>query len=291
MVLRWLAGLTALVLVTGACGGDDDDQVAGGPTQVVAAFYPIAWAAEQIGGDAVAVQNLTSAGAEPHDLELTTQDVDDIEDADLVVVMGDGFQPGVEDAADRRSADTLVILDHLDVDTDDPHVWLDPVLMGDIVDEIEGALAGADPEHASEYAARADALHGEIDALDAEYRAGLADCDRHLIMTAHEAFGHLAQQYGLEQHAIAGVDPEKEPDADRIAQLADLVQEHGVTTVFTEELVSPDVAEALAREAGVKTATLNPLEGLTDDERAAGDDYLSVMRANLEKLRTALGCH
>jgi zinc transport system substrate-binding protein len=289
MVLRWRAGLTALVLVTAACA-PGDDQAADGRTNVVAAFYPIAWAAEQIGGDAVAVQNLTTAGAEPHDLELTTRDVDDIEDADLVIVMGKGFQPGVEDVADRRSSDTLSILDHLDVDTDDPHVWLDPVLMGDIVDEIEDALAAADPTHGSAYADRAEALHAELDALDAEYRAGLAGCDRDLIVTAHEAFGHLAQQYGLQQHAIAGVDPEQEPHADRIAQLADLVKEHGVTTVFAEQLVSPDVAEALAREAGVKTETLNPLEGLTADERAAGDDYLSVMRANLEKLRTALGC-
>jgi zinc transport system substrate-binding protein len=94
----------------------------------------------------------------------------------------------------------------------------------------------------------------------------------------------------LEQVSIAGVDPEQEPDAGRIAKLADLVKERGVTTVFTEELVSPEVAETLAREAGVKTETLNPLEGLTDAERAAGDDYLSVMRANLEKLRAALGC-
>ncbi|HEX5097700.1 MAG TPA: zinc ABC transporter substrate-binding protein [Acidimicrobiia bacterium] len=290
MVLRILAGLTALVLVTGACGRDDDDQASDGQPRVVAAFSPVAWAADQIGGGAVAVQNLTPAGAEPHDLELTTGDVDDIEDADLVIVMGHDFQPGVEDAADRRSSGTLRLLDHLDVDTDDPHVWLDPIVMGDIVDEIERALATVDPPHASEFAANAAALHAELDTLDGEYRSGLGDCERDLIVTSHEAFGHLARRYGLEQHAIAGVDPEQEPNANRIAELADLVEEHGVTTIFTEELVSPRVAESLAREAGVQTETLNPLEGLTDDERAAGDDYLSVMRANLEKLRTALGC-
>ena len=289
MVLRWAAGIVALALISTACA-PDDDSAADGRTRVVASFYPIAWAAEQIGGADVDVQNLTPAGAEPHDLELTTRAVDDIEDADLVVVMGRDFQPGVEDAADRRSSDTLRLLDHLDVDTDDPHVWLDPLLMNQMVDQVGDALAAVDPEHASEYATRADALRGELDTLDADYRAGLADCDRDLIVTAHEAFGHVARRYGLEQHAISGVDPEQEPDADRIAELADVVKKYGVTTVFTEELVSPDVAETLAREAGVQTATLNPLEGLTDDERAAGDDYLSVMRANLEKLRTALGC-
>jgi zinc transport system substrate-binding protein len=162
--------------------------------------------------------------------------------------------------------------------------------MNDVVSRIEGALAAADPEHASEYADRADALQDELAVLDSDYRNGFTRCDSNVIVTAHEAFGPLAQRYNLVQHAIAGVDPEQEPDADRIAQLADVVKKYGVTTVFTEELVSPDVAEALAREAGVQTETLNPLEGLSDDERAAGDDYLSVMRTNREKLRTALGC-
>ena len=110
-------------------------------------------------------------------------------------------------------------------------------------------------------------------------------------MTAHEAFGWLATRYGLEQHAIAGIAPDEEPSADRIAELADLAEQDGVTTIFTETLVSPRVAETLAREAGgLKTKTLNPLEGLTDDDVAAGADYISVMRDNLQSLRAALGC-
>ena len=111
-----------------------------------------------------------------------------------------------------------------------------------------------------------------------------------MIVTAHEAFGHLAQRYGLRQEGVAGLSPDAEPDAQRIGQLTDLVKRDGVTTVFTEELVSPRIAKTLAREAGVRTETLNPLEGLTDRELRRGDDYVSVMDANLAKLHRALGC-
>jgi zinc transport system substrate-binding protein len=119
----------------------------------------------------------------------------------------------------------------------------------------------------------------------------LSDCDRAQIVTAHAAFGRLARRYGIEQHAIAGIAPDEEPSADRIAELADLAQRDGVTTIFTETLVSPRVAETLAREAGgLETATLNPLEGFGDDENDAGANYVSVMRDNLAALRVALGC-
>ena len=127
--------------------------------------------------------------------------------------------------------------------------------------------------------------------LDKEYRAGLADCDRRVIVTAHEAFGWLAARYDLDQHGVAGIDPEQEPDPERLADLADLARREGVTTVFTEELVSPKVARTLAREAGgLETRVLSPIESLTEDERARGDDYLDVMRTNLRRLRAALGC-
>jgi zinc transport system substrate-binding protein len=122
------------------------------------------------------------------------------------------------------------------------------------------------------------------------YRDGLAHCARRLIVTAHEAFGYLARRYGLRQEGVAGLSPDAEPDPERIAQLTDLARREGVTVVFTEELVSPRIADTLAREAGVHTDVLNPLEGLTDRERRAGANYITVMDDNLRKLRTALDC-
>jgi zinc transport system substrate-binding protein len=172
----------------------------------------------------------------------------------------------------------------------DPHVWLDPTLMAAIADEVGAALTRADPAGASVYQQNAAAYGAELEALHREFSDGLRDCDRRVIVTAHAAFGYLAARYGLMQEPIAGVSPEAEPDPRRLAELADLVKREGVTTILTEELVSPRVAETLAREAGVKTAVLNPLEGLTPEELTQGEDYASVMRQNLSTLRVALGC-
>jgi zinc transport system substrate-binding protein len=259
---------------------------------VVAAAYPLAWAAHQVGGRRVAVQNLTPAGAEPHDLELSTAQRDAVEDADVVLVLGEGFQPAVEAAASRRDGITVAVLERLRLGAaHDPPVWLDPRLMIDIVDEVADALRTAHPGARAAFARRAAATNDTLAALDRRYRDGLADCRQDTIVTSHEAFGHLAEAYGLRQEGVAGIAPDAEPDPRRLGELADLVRERGITTVFTEELVSPRIAQTLAREAGgVRTAVLNPLEGLTARELRAHDDYVSVMDANLVTLRTALEC-
>lgn len=254
---------------------------------VIASFYPIAWAAQQVGGQRVGVTNLTPAGAEPHDLELTPDQIDEVLDAKAVFELGRGFQPAVEQAAAQRDGATVQLLPP---GAKDPHVWLDPVRMATIVRTVQRELTKADPKGRAVYARNAARVLTELDALDTRFQDGLAHCERDVIVTAHEAFGHLAQRYGLRQEGVAGLSPDAEPDAQRIGQLTDLVKRDGVTTVFTEELVSPRIAKTLAREAGVRTETLNPLEGLTDRELRRGDDYVSVMDANLAKLQRALGC-
>jgi zinc transport system substrate-binding protein len=225
------------------------------------------------------VQNLTPPGVEPHDLELSPRQVDLVEEAAVVLTLGRDFQPAIERVA-KRNKGAVALLDRIGVAGDDPHVWLDPVLMKRVVEQVAIALAVTPPA----------AVLADLDALDARYRAGLAGCARHEIVTAHEAFGHLATRYGLTQRSIAGFSPEAEPDAARMAELADLIRRDGVTTVFTEELVSPRVAEALAREAGVRTDVLNPIEGLSKEEVKQGASYLTVMDSNLAKLRRALSC-
>ena len=280
----------ALVLLFAACGGDDDGGDSSGRIEVVASFYPLAFAAEQVGGDLVDVTDLTPAGAEPHDLELTTDQVDAIEDADLVLVLGDDFQPAVEEIAGRRDDGTVVVLDELGLDSDDPHVWLDPTYMQAIGSLIRDELAGVDASAAGRFRAMAETFDSELGALDDEMAAGLADCERREIVTAHDAFGWLAERYDLTPHPIAGLSPDQEPSAERIAELSELVEDEGVTTIFTESLVSPRVAETLAREAGgVKTAVLDPIEGLADDAEP-GSDYFSLMRADLAELQEGLGC-
>jgi zinc transport system substrate-binding protein len=256
---------------------------------VVAAFYPLAWAAEEIGGNSVDVQNLTPAGAEPHDVELKPREVAELQRADVVLYLSHGFQPAVEQAADAASGKRIDVLDGLglkagvgdEAGKTDPHVWLDPVLYAKVVRRIGTALGK--PKAAAQLAAR-------VLALDREYRTGLAHCSSNEFVTSHAAFGYLAARYGLVQLPITGIDPSSEPSPKRLAELARLVREKHIDTVFFERLVSPKLAEAVAREAGVKTAVLDPIEGLTPSEASAGATYLSIMRRNLSELRQVLHC-
>lgn len=303
----------ALAFIAAACGNGDETAASEGRVTVVASFYPIFEAAQRVGGDLVQPTNLTPAGSEPHDFELTTRDVDRLEDADLVLYFGRGFQPAVEATAERVRGRAVDLLgddanlappedghghaegeeeeEHEEEELEvDPHIWLDPTRYRNMVLAVAEALAQVDPANAPTYRANAQAYGAEIEELDRAYEAGLADCERRTMVTSHAAFGYLAERYGLVQESIAGLEPESEPDPQRLAELADDIRADGTTTIFFETLVSPRVAEALAREAGVATAALDPLEGLSDSDISAGVTYLSVMRANLEALRTALGC-
>lgn len=260
------------VLTLAGCAGNEDN---GSPT-VVAAFYPLAWAAERIGDDAVVV-NLTPPGAEPHDVELSPRDVQEIRDADLVLYVGSGFQPAVEDAVADREGPSLDVLDG----DRDPHVWLDPVRLAGVVTEIARTLGRAEP--GAELAA-------ELRRLDEDYRRGLERCERRTLVTTHGAFRHLAARYGLTQLSLAGRSPEAEPGPRELERLIEEVHDSGATTVFAEPLVSDRLAATVARESGARVAVLDPIEGLSEERLSAGEDYLSGMRDNLAALREALGC-
>ena len=299
-----LAGLLAVALTpTAAHATRSDHSDSKKKVTVTAAFFPLAAAVAQVGGSLVKVTNLTPAGVEPHDIELNTQQAESVLDADLAVMVGNGFQPQVEDIAADRSGPTLNVLKALPINAGDkkveegdataldPHVWLDPVLYQSVVDAIASALSKVDPNHAADYTANAAAYNAKLVALNTEYETGLANCSRQLLVTAHEAFGWLTQRYGLTPEGIAGISPDAEPNPQRLADLTDLVEKKGVTTIYTEDLVSPKVSRTLAREAGgLKTATLNPLEGLTAKQIKAGATYISEMQDNLQAIQKGLGC-
>jgi len=263
-------GVTLALAGCGGGSGDDSETVA-------AAFYPLAWAAEQIAAEGTEVANLTPPGAEPHDVELSPRDVEIIRDADLVIYAGGSFQPAVDDAVSERAGVSVDVLDG----ERDPHVWLDPVRFAELARKVGRVLVRPD---------RAELLADELGRLDQSFRRGLARCVRRTLVTSHAAFGHLAERYGLTQLSLAGASPEAEPGPRELERLIDDVRASGATTVFAEPLVSDRVAKTVAREAGAEVAVLDPLEGLSEDRLAAGEDYLTVMRANLAALREALGC-
>jgi zinc transport system substrate-binding protein len=279
MKIVLVLGLFTMLTASG-CGGNASGK--GGKKSVVAAFYPIAFAAAEIGGSRVDVANLTPPGVEPHDLEAKPSDVQKLESADLVLLMGHRFQPQLESAADKNH-NVVLLLDTsgLRRQDDDPHVWLDPNRFELIAERIGAALH--QPKRTATFVA-------ELHRLDGEYRAGLAHCARKEIVTSHEAFAYLAQRYGLEQIGITGVSPEAEPTPQALQHVIDVVRRTHATTVFFETLLSPRIADTVARETHTKTAVLDPIEGLTPSEADRGENYFTLMRQNLRNLRTALGC-
>ncbi|MBW3591020.1 MAG: metal ABC transporter substrate-binding protein [Actinobacteria bacterium] len=286
LVHRRFAAVAALLLwlVVAACSGDDGEPP---PPQVVAAFYPLQYVAENVAGDDAEVTSITPPGAEPHDLELTSSQIVEITGADLLVYVGDSFQPAVEDLLPEVEGETL---DALSVNPtisrpSDPHIWLDPVAMVSLTRQVGMRLAEIDPDHADDYDRRVSDLVETLNAVDDRFQGGLTLCDRRQIVTSHEAFGYMADRYHLEQISVGGVDPEQEQPPQRLAEVAGLVEELGVTTIFFERLIPPDVAETIAAETGAQTAQLDPLESPPES-----GDYPSAMMENLQALRSALGC-
>lgn len=285
--------MLCLLALCGCTANADDD----GRLRVLAAAYPFAWAAAQVGGADVRVDDLVRAGAEPHDVELSPRQVGAFEKADLVVYLG-GFQPAVDAAIEEADEPArLDLTDAVDVrpfssdltgegeSGTDPHVWLDPVRMASIVREITTALGRRDPTHATTYEERAGRTLAQLSDLDRSIRTSLASCRQREIVTAHGAFAYLAGRYGLRQVGVAGISPDAEPSPGRIARVARYAREHHVRTVFFGSDVDPKLADVVAREVGAATALLDPVEGV-----AAGDDYLSVMRRNAAALHEGLSC-
>jgi zinc transport system substrate-binding protein len=309
-----VAGLAALASVTLAgCGDSGSDNASGGSAKVdvAASFYPLEFVAKKVGGDDVAVQTLTAPGVEPHDLELTPQQVGTLADAKLVL-FEKGLQPAVDEAVEQNAKDAGFDVSgpakledtgvaheeegeaHADEakhegESDlDPHFWLDPIKLADVADAVATKLAETDSAHADAYKQRAATLRTELTKLDGEFAAGLKSCQRKAFVTSHDAFAYLAKRYGLEMVGIAGLTPDAEPSPARIKEVQDVVRKEKVTTIFYEELVSPKVAESIARDLKVKTAVLSPIEGLADANST--EDYLSLMRENLQELRKANDC-
>ena len=311
--------LAATVTLAGCSmpGGGTSDESDG--VTVLASFYPLQYVAQQIGGDLVTVDNLTPPAAEPHDLELSPAQVREIGTADLVVYLS-GFQNAVDEGVEARAPEHVIdaagpagLVEHAEEEhageteeehaehadeagdahdhgATDPHFWLDPSRLAVVGQAVADELAEVDPEHAEEYAAGALRLGQQLDELDQEFADGLAACQGATLVTSHAAFGYLADRYALEQVGISELDPEVEPSPARLREIGDLVEARGVETLYSETLVSPKVTETLASDLGVKTAVLDPLEGLSEDAAAAGDDYVSVMRANLAALEEGLVC-
>ena len=306
---------------TTAASGQSDSQ----GLRVMASFYPLKYLTEQVGGAHVTVTSLTPDGAEPHDLDLSPAMVDSIGRADAVVYLK-GFQTAVDEAVEQQSpktaidlADTVTLVDagegsnhpadedeegqsgheeghshegheeghehHHDM-AKDPHFWLDPQRMADAASFIGEQLAAADPANANDYRANASTTADSMRQLSETLSNRTASCQSKTFVTAHTAFGYLADRAGLTQVGISGLDPDSSPSAARLQEIAEVVKSQGVTTIFTESLIDPKVAQTLADDLGIGTAVLDPIESQVD----ASKDYAAVMNENIDALAKALNC-
>ena len=306
--LAALAATTVLVASTGCAAWEEADE-RDEKLSVAAGFYPLAWVAEQVVGEHGDVVNLTRPGQEAHDSELSLASTAKMAEAD-VVLLNSGFQPAVDetvaenaegevfDVADwielRSSSDHHEGHDHGEADEDDhdhgdtdPHFWLDPTLMAHVADNIAKRLGEVDVSHAPDFDENAQALREKLTALDTAYSEGLKGCAVDTVVVSHDAFGYLGR-YGLHFEPIAGLTPGAEPTPADLARLQDLIRTEKLTTVFTETLAPPALAGQLAKDMGVETAVLDPIEGLVDS--TADEDYLTLMERNLETLKKANQC-
>ena len=270
----------ALAGCTGAAARDAD-----GTVDVVTTSYPLQWVTEQVAGPEVAVTNLVPPGGDTHGFEPAPAQVVELAEADLVVHLSGGLQPGVDAVLEQEPPRHLVdVAAVADLDGD-PHFWLDPLRLSAVARDVGAVLAELDVAAAEDVAARVAGVESLLAALDEEYATALAGCRGATLVTGHEAYGYLAERHGLRQVGIAGIDPAVEPSPVRLREAAETVQETSVRTVFFDAAASQATAAALADDLGVATDVLHPIERV-----APGEDYLDLMRDNLAALQRGLVC-
>ncbi|KAF1085601.1 High-affinity zinc uptake system binding-protein ZnuA precursor [Sporotomaculum syntrophicum] len=306
-VLWGLIWLLISISLTG-CSGTSEQEVTGpvgDELLVYATIYPVYDFATQVCGDKARVVQLVPDGAEPHDWEPSPQDMVNIQKADVIIYNGVGMETWLQKLLNTFKGDGPVLVDcsagvellsgdgHADDEAlysnMDPHIWLDPHNASLMVDNILLGLQKADPNNAVYYSDHARQYQEQLKALDNKYAATLDGAAMRKFIVSHAAFGYLAHRYNLEQVAIRGLSPDADPSPARMTEIIQIARQTGVKYVFFESLVSPRVSEVIAREAGTKTLVLNPLGGVTPEERQEGKDYLAVMEENLRNLALALG--
>ncbi|WP_432403318.1 metal ABC transporter substrate-binding protein [Wukongibacter sp. M2B1] len=317
--------LILLLIFISACSNDDKPQseISGNEVkkiEVYASIYPMYYFAKEIGKEKIDLELMVPPGAEPHDWEPTAKLMGRMERADIFIYNGVQMEMWAERVIGALSNEKLIVVEastgiellkleedlgeHEEHDEDhenekhdeehhghgeyDPHVWLDPVRAIEQAKNIKDAFVKADLENKEFYEANFNKLSDKLKELDDKFRKELKDKKMDQIVVAHAAFGYLADRYGLKQVSISGLTPQEEPSAFKMAQITELVKEHGVKYIFYETLTSPKLSEVLAEETGAQTAVLNPIGGLPIEDIEAGKDYISIMEENLESLKKAL---
>lgn len=276
--------------------------------EVTASFYTLAHFTERVGRDAVIVRSVTPTGTESHDFEPTARDISGIYSSKLFIYNGGGFDAWADKIraeAEKNGTAVLNIAEALGLQPEvaghdddhehghggfNPHFWLDPLLAVKEVEALRDGLSRAYPAGTPAFHANADAYIKELQELHNRYETGLRDCAKKDVVVSHDAFSRLSDRYGINFLPVVGISSEEEPSARRIREIAGIVKERAIGYIFFETLVSPKIAETIARETGARTLVLDPIEGVIAIKGEPAPDYIGLMDQNLRNLRTALSC-
>lgn len=287
-----ILSLVFALVVAGCAGRGTADRVGNGNAdlKIYTTFYPLHYFTQRIAGDKASAESLVPAGVEPHEYEPSMKQMGGIYDGDVFIFLGESMEPWAKKLQGNLGEKGISVLEAGEgiIAENDPHVWLDPLLAREISQKIFAALAKADEQNADYYKQNYLALENQLEGLHEDYKSALSQSPRKDVVTSHAIFGYLARRYGLNQWAVAGLSPQEEPSLKKLMELTEIVKELGIKYIFTETLGSGKLSDSLAREAGISTLVFNPLESLTQKELDDGQDYFSVMRQNLEVLKTAL---
>ena len=298
--------LSVAFLIMG-CGGDKPN--ASEKLQVAASFYPMAEFARNVGGDKAEVFVLVPDGAEAHDWEPSPADLTRLGKAQVFVYNG-VVEPWAKQALTALSERKILAVqtglglyerageaheeEHHHHDhgcahgKQDPHVWISPKKAIKQVERIAAVLCEADEKNAKYYQNNSAKYVEQLKALDIQLTNLAKSAPRKVFVTAHAAFGHLADDYGLRQMAVNGLSPHAEPTPADLQRLIKVVQEENVRYVFFETLTDPKLAKLVAEETGAEISVLDPLEGLNEEGRKKKLDYLQIMQRNIHNLQIAL---
>ncbi len=275
---------------------------------VSATIYPLAFLAEQIGGDLVSVKTVVPRGIEPHDFDPSLRDIADMYRSKLILINGAGIdtwaerlevdflKQGILVSVFSRSVDLTAVTDDeaehaVASGMSDPHFWLDPVMYKESARAVLQELIDIDPAHAATYRMNFGRFERNIAILDDHLRELSGPrCHLDTVIVSHNAFSYLARRYGFEIRSLAGINPEQEVSIGELAGVIRLMQEKNILYVLTEPIGNMDVATTIRKETGAEISTLDPLEGLLQSDANPSEDYFTVMNRNWITLRKALEC-
>ncbi len=291
----------AAMMIFAGCASQAPQPQAGGKLRVVASFYPMYEFSKAVGGERANVSSLIPPGVSPHEFEASPSAIKQLAEADVFVMNGGGLEnwapnmlEGVANpklvVADAGKGVQLVSSEDADEPGNDPHLWLDPAIAKQQVENIRAAFTEADPDGAEYYAANAKAYDAKLDALDGSFRELLPTCRKKDILITHATLAYFCKEYGCNQIPVEGVNEEGEPSPADLASIVVQAREKNVTAVYFESLISPKSAETLASEIGAKALVFNTAHGITPEQEAQGESYLTLMRENLAVISEGLDC-